>query len=117
MVPNGFGLLPQGMLVRAVVTQATDVNAILAPQQGVSRDERNRPTAMVVGPNNAELREIATGAAVGDRWSVASGLNADDQLIVEELKRLKPDAQVRPGPAGSKPSPPSSPGASSLVGR
>ena len=112
--PNGSGVLLPGMFVRAVVTQATDANAILAPQQGVSRDERGRPTAMVIGPaNKAELREITTGAAVGDRWIVTSGLKAGDQLIVEGLQRVKPGAPVRPVPAGSKPPPPtSSPGAS-----
>ncbi len=117
MFPNGFGLLLQGMLVRAVVTQATDVNAILSPQQvspGTSGAGRLRWLSV---PNKAELREITTDPAVGDRWIITSGPNAGGQMIVEELQRGKPDAQVRPGPAGSKPSPPSSPGASSLVGR
>lgn len=109
--PNPAGVLLPGTFVRAVVTQAVDASAILAPQQGVSRDEQGRPTAMVVGAGNtAEPRTLTTGAAVGDRWIVTSGLKPGEQLIVEGLQRVKPGAKVRPVPAGSRPAQPA-PGA------
>src|SRR5690606_30740677 len=38
--PNPSGLLLPGMFVRASLSQATVRNAILVPQQGVSRDPR-----------------------------------------------------------------------------
>jgi membrane fusion protein (multidrug efflux system) len=100
--PNPAGVLIPGMFVRAVVTQAVDPNAILAPQQGVSRNEQGQPTALVVGPGNrVEQRILTTGQTLGDRWIVRSGLNPGDRLIVEGLQRAKPGAVVRPVPAGS----------------
>ena len=73
---------------------------VLAPQQGISRDARGRATAMVVGANNkAELRQVETDRAVGDKWIVTKGLKAGDRLIVEGLVNLRPGTVVKPGPA------------------
>ena len=103
---NPGGVLLPGMFVRAVITEAVSPNAILAPQQGVTRDEQGRPTALVVGPNNrAELRVLTTGQTVGDKWLVTGGLKAGDRIIVEGLQRAKPGEAVRPVAAGSRPRP------------
>ena len=105
--PNPRGVLLPGMFVRAVITEAVDADAILAPQQGVTRDERGRPTALVVGPNNrAELRVLSTGRTVGDKWLVTGGLKPGDRIIVEGLQRAKAGQPVRPVPAGSRPAAP-----------
>lgn len=105
--PNPQGVLLPGMYVRAKVTEAVNPNAILAPQIGVTRNMRGQPTALVIGAQNkAEERLLTTGAAVGDRWIVTSGLKAGDRLIVEGLQRVKAGEPVRPVPAGSAPRPP-----------
>jgi membrane fusion protein (multidrug efflux system) len=68
----------------------------LAPQQGVGRDEKGQPTAMVVNSQGrAEFRALQTGQAVGNAWLVTSGLKPGDRLIVEGLQRVKPGAPVR----------------------
>src|ERR1700761_1157543 len=46
--PNPSGILLPGMFVRATIIEGVQNNAILAPQQGVSRDEKGDPTALVV---------------------------------------------------------------------
>jgi membrane fusion protein (multidrug efflux system) len=98
--PNPAGVLLPGMYVRAEVAEGVDPNALLAPQQGVSRDERGRPTAMVVGPDGkAQLRNLELGQVVGDQWLVTSGLRSGDRLIVEGLLKVKPGASVRAAPA------------------
>lgn len=100
--PNPSGLLLPGMYVRARVTEAIDPNAILAPQQGISRNPRGQATAIVVGANNrAEERIVTTGQAIGDRWQVTGGLKAGDRLIVEGLQRVQVGQPVRPVPAGA----------------
>lgn len=102
--PNPGGVLLPGMYVRAKITEAVDPGALLAPQQGVSRNPRGQATAMVVGANNrAEERIISTGAAIGDRWLVTGGLKAGDRLIVEGLQKVKAGQPVKPVPAGSAP--------------
>jgi membrane fusion protein (multidrug efflux system) len=105
--PNPTGLLLPGMYVRARLSQATAQNAILAPQQGVSRDPRGNATVYLVGPGNkAVLRTIQANLTVGDKWLVTSGLAPGDKVITEGLDKVKPDQPVRPVPAGSAPQPP-----------
>jgi len=100
--PNPQGLLLPGMFVRTKLSQVTIHNAILAPQQGVSRDPRGAATVMVVGKDNkAELRTITADRTVGDKWLVTAGLSPGDKVITEGLDRVKAGAAVRPVPAGS----------------
>jgi membrane fusion protein (multidrug efflux system) len=97
--PNPDGVLLPGMYVRARLIEGERPKAILAPQQGISRDARGRATALVVGAGDkAELRQVVVDRAVGDKWIVTSGLKPGDRLIVEGLMNLKPGAPVRPGP-------------------
>lgn len=103
--PNPKGLLLPGMYVRAHLSQATAQNAILAPQQGVSRDPRGNATIYVVGPGNkAVLKTIRADRTVGDKWLVTAGLAPGDKVIVEGLDKVKPNQPVIPVPAGSPPS-------------
>jgi membrane fusion protein (multidrug efflux system) len=102
--PNPRGVLLPGMYVRAVITEGVQPDAILAPQVGVSRDERGLPTALVVdAQDKAELRTLKTGRAVGDKWLVLEGLKPGDRLIVDGLQKIRPGAAVHPVPAGSPP--------------
>lgn len=94
--PNPGDLLLPGMYVRAEVAQGVAPAGLLAPQQGVGRDEKGQPTAMVVNSQGrAEFRALQTGQAVGNAWLVTSGLKPGDRLIVEGLQRVKPGAPVR----------------------
>jgi membrane fusion protein (multidrug efflux system) len=105
--PNPQGMLLPGMFVRAVINQAVAPNAILVPQQAVSRDPKGGATVLVVnGQNKAELRPIEIGQAVGANWLATKGLQPGDKVIVEGLQRLRDGAAVRPVPAGSAPARP-----------
>jgi membrane fusion protein (multidrug efflux system) len=102
--PNPSGLLLPGMYVRAHLSQVTAQNAILAPQQGVSRDPRGNATVYLVGPGDkAVLRTITATRTVGDKWLVTAGLAPGDKVITEGLDNMKPGLPVRPVPAGSPP--------------
>jgi membrane fusion protein (multidrug efflux system) len=101
------------MYVRAKLSQATAQNAILVPQQAVSRDPRGAATVFVVGADSkAMLRTISADRTVGDKWLATSGLKAGDRVIVEGLDGVKPGQVVRPVPAGSPPQQRSSAGGS-----
>jgi len=100
LFPNPNGLLLPGMFVRATIKEGIDNKAILAPQQGVSRNEKGDPTALVVDAKNmARLRLLKTARAIGDKWLVVSGLKTGDKLIVEGLQKVQPDTPVNPVPA------------------
>ncbi len=95
--PNPDGLLLPGMFVRVVAPQAVVPNAILAPQQGISRDPKGNATALVVTKDNkVERRTVMAGQAIGDAWLITDGLKAGDRLIVEGTDKVKPDDQVKP---------------------
>ena len=97
LVPNPQHRLLPGMFVREEIQEGVRQEAVLAPQQGVSHDQKGRPNALVVGPDNTvELRTIETDRAVGDQWLVSSGLKPGDRVIVEGIQSAKPGAQVVP---------------------
>lgn len=95
---NKDGLLLPGMYVRAQVVEGVRQNAILAPQQGITRDPRGRATALVVNAQNTvEQRKVVAERPVGDKWVITEGLKTGDRLIVEGLLGLQPGAKVAPG--------------------
>jgi membrane fusion protein, multidrug efflux system len=98
--PNPDGLLLPGMFVRVVAPQSVVPNAILAPQQGISRDPKGNATALVVtNANKVERRTVTAAQAIGDKWLITDGLKAGDRLIVEGTDKVQPDATVKPVPA------------------
>lgn len=95
--PNPDHSLLPGMFVRARLEEGTNPNALLVPQQGVTRTPTGQATAMVVGPDNkVEVRNLTTDQAMGDKWLVTDGLKAGDRVIVTGLQRVKPGASVTP---------------------
>lgn len=96
--PNKDGLLLPGMFVRAQVVEGVRQNAILAPQQGITRDPRGRATALVVNAQNTvEQRNVVADRPIGDKWIVTEGLKPGDRIIVEGLMGIRPGAKVTPG--------------------
>ena len=100
--PNPDHLLLPGMFVHAELLSGVKQNAILAPQQGVTRNQRGEPTAMVVGADNkVELRVLKADRTAGSAWLVEEGLNEGDRLITEGLQFVQPGAEVKAVPAGN----------------
>lgn len=100
LVPNPERELLPGMFVRARIEEGVNPQAILVPQLAVSRNQRGQPTAMVVSKEGkAEVRVLVTDRAAGDQWVVSSGLNAGDEVIVQNLQRVRPGVSVKPIPA------------------
>ncbi len=96
---NPDGILLPGMFVRATVIEGVDKNAILAPQQGIARNEKGEPVAEIVDANGiARLRVLKTTRTIGDQWLVSDGLKPGDRLIVEGLQNAGPDTRVHAVP-------------------
>lgn len=95
--PNPQHLLLPGMFVRGRLTQGVQSRGILIPQRAVSRDERGRPTVIIVGKNNiAELRVIDANRTVGTDWLVTSGIQVGDKVITDAGPLLRPGIPVKP---------------------
>jgi membrane fusion protein (multidrug efflux system) len=96
IVPNPDGLLLPGMFVRAVLKEGVSEQAILVPQQSVSRDPKGNPLALVVsGEAKVEQRKLTVDRAIGDQWLVTSGLKAGDRVIVEGALKVRPGDSVK----------------------
>jgi len=94
--PNPKGVLLPGMFVRAVIIEGVNEQAILVPQQGVSRNPKGEPFALIVdAENKVQQRMLTLDRAVGDKWLVSSGLNSGDQVIVEGIQKVRPGVSVK----------------------
>ena len=97
--PNPNGILLPGMFVRAVVQEGINNQAILIPQQAVSRDPRGNPLTLIVdAQSNVQLRMLTLDRAIGDQWLVSSGLAQGDRVIIEGMQKVKPGAPVKAVP-------------------
>ena len=103
--PNPNGVLLPGMFVRAVVKEGVNDQAILIPQQAVSRDPKGNPFALIVDASGkVGQRMLSLDQAIGDQWLVSSGLTPGDRVIVEGMQKVRPGAAVKvvPVDAGLK---------------
>jgi len=104
--PNPKGLLLPGMFVRAVVKDGLSEQAILIPQQAVSRDPKGNPIALILDAGGkVQQRLLRLDRAIGDQWLVTSGLAAGDQVIVEGLQKVRAGASAKAIPFDAPPSP------------
>ncbi len=91
VVPNPDGLLMPGMYVRAQLDTGVTPQALLVPQQAVTRDTTGRASVLMVDANSkVERRAVSLDAAVGNRWMVTAGLAVGDRVIVDGLQRIRP---------------------------
>jgi membrane fusion protein (multidrug efflux system) len=94
--PNPKGVLLPGMFVRAVIREGIKEKAILIPQQGVSRDPKGNPLALVVDAQDKVSQKMLTlDRAIGDRWLVTTGLASGDRVIVEGMQKVRPGVSVK----------------------
>ncbi|MBP1626682.1 MAG: family efflux pump rane fusion lipoprotein [Holophagaceae bacterium] len=97
--PNPKRMLLPGMYVRAIVEEGVNDHAILAMQQGVTRDIKGNPIAMVLSADNkVEQRSLTVDRTLGNKWLVTGGLQPNDRLIVEGLQKIRPGMTVKASP-------------------
>ena len=95
-------ILP-GQFVRARVLIGEQDNVFLVPQSAVTQTEGG-PVLMLVGPDNKVTpRPVKLGDWQGRNWVVTAGLEPGDQVIVDNLIKLRPGATVAPRAAGETP--------------
>jgi membrane fusion protein (multidrug efflux system) len=93
----GLELLP-GQFVRVRVIAGTR-QAIVVPQKAVQQNEGGRFVWVATPEGKAAQRSIKAGGWVGNDWVVLEGLKPGEQVIVDNLTRLRPDAAVAPAAA------------------
>jgi membrane fusion protein, multidrug efflux system len=90
LLPNPQRLLMPGMYVRAKLDEAVDPQALLVPQQAISRDTRGQGVALVVlADGKVEQRTVTVAESIGSNWRVTEGLAAGDRVIVEGSSKVR----------------------------
>lgn len=97
LFPNPQHLLLPGMYVHAVINEGMIKDAILVPQQAVSRNVRGDAVVMVVDKDNVVVQKvIQTDRTIGNDWLLTSGLQPGERVIVAGLGNIRPGEKVTP---------------------
>lgn len=97
--PNPQHTLLPGMFVRARIDEGVQPDAILIPQQGVSRTPRGDATVLIVNnKSQVEARPVVASQAIGDKWLISEGLKSGDQVIVSGLQKRVRESRLKPLP-------------------
>lgn len=112
-VPNPNLLLLPGMYVRARLQQAQVDNAVLLPQQAVTRGSDGDSVMVVNADGTVAPRKVQIAGAKDNQWIVTGGLNPGEKVMVDGsmklmlgIKVVKPVPwQADPAPSGAKSAP------------
>jgi len=97
-VANPQAQLLPGMYVRTRLVQGQIADAMLVPQQAVTRGPQGDSVLVVGEGGMATPRNIKVSGASGSNWIVLDGLKAGEQVIVEGFQKMRPGAPVKPVP-------------------
>ncbi|HSH87949.1 MAG TPA: efflux RND transporter periplasmic adaptor subunit [Methylophilus sp.] len=106
---NPDSILLPGQFVRVRLTTGKRDGVFLIPQTAVLTGQQGKFVFVAEkdkeGKTAAAARPITVGAWFGDRWSVLSGLKAGDQVILDNLIKVRPGAPVAPHAPEAAPAP------------
>jgi membrane fusion protein (multidrug efflux system) len=97
-VPNPGTVLLPGMYVRVQLEQARASNAIVLPQQAVTRSGTGDSVMVVGADGKVSPRPIKVGGEQNGQWVVLEGLKAGELVMVDGFQKLRPGATVKPVP-------------------
>jgi len=100
---NADGQLKSGQFVRVIVSGAVHPNAITVPQKAILEGPQGKFVYIVStgkdGATVATIRPIEVGDWANRNaervWIIRAGLNAGDQVILDNLVKVRPDAPVQ----------------------
>jgi len=101
-VPNAQGLLLPGLYVRVRLEQAQANNAMLLPQQAVTRSAQGDTVMVVAEDGVVAPRKVKVGESKGSQWVILEGLQAGEQVMVDGFQKLRGPAPVKPVPWTAK---------------
>lgn len=107
-LPNPRAMLLPGMYVRVRLEQATASNAMLLPQQAVTRSPQGDTVMVVASDGKVSPRPIKVGGSQNGKWVVLGGLQPGEQVMVDGFQKLRPGAPVKPVPWSATPAAPAS---------
>lgn len=98
VVPNPDGVLLPGLYVRVRLEQSKASNAVLLPQQAVTRSGQGDSVMVVAADGKVAPRVVKVDSLQGNQWVVLEGLKAGEQVMVDGFQKLRGDAPVKAVP-------------------
>ncbi|EJO5753562.1 efflux RND transporter periplasmic adaptor subunit [Salmonella enterica] len=96
LVDNQDRQLLPGMFVRARIALAQFNDALMVPQQAVSRNGDEASVWLLDSQNKVKQVSIQVGELIGRSYRIIHGLSVGDKVIVEGLDRMSEGAEVTP---------------------
>ena len=92
-VPNAKGLLLPGLFVKVRIEQSAVSNAVLLPQQAVTRGSQGDSVLVVHADGSFAPRPVQVQTSMGTDWVVTGGLADGEQVMVTGQMHLMPGVQ------------------------
>jgi membrane fusion protein, multidrug efflux system len=87
------------------------------PQAAVVQTEKGNLVFVVDADGKAQTRPVTTGDWIGKDWTILTGLNAGDKVVVDNLLKVQPGAPVTEAPpVEAAPTPAATPNAPARTG-
>lgn len=96
IVANTDGVLTPGLYVNVRVGSAEKQPALLVPERAIGTNQSRKFVYVVDAQHLAQYREVTLGSSYQGHRVVLSGLEAGDQVVVNGISHVTPNAPVNP---------------------
>ena len=93
-IPSVGGLLP-GQYVTVRLTLGTQRDVFLIPQAAIRQLSDGTYSVYLLKDNKARATPITVGKWIGKNWIVTGGLKPGDEVIIDNIQRLKDKSPVQ----------------------
>jgi membrane fusion protein (multidrug efflux system) len=87
-----------GQFVRVLLHGASRPNAVLVPQTAVLQGAKGHFVWVLDDESKAEVRGVGVGSWQGDDWFINKGLQAGDQVVIDNLIKLSQGVSIKNTP-------------------
>ena len=94
--PNPERVLSPGRFVSVIVRQKQPVSALVIPQAAVQKEQQGHFVQVVDRAEQAVVHRVVLGEPAGAGWVVAEGLAGGERVVVQGLRKIRPDLVVNP---------------------
>ena len=94
--PNPDGRIVPGLFARIRVPLSERHAALLVEERAIGTDQAQKFVLTLTSSNTVAYRQVQLGPVVGDRRVVRSGLQGNEEIVVNGLQRVRPGMPVAP---------------------
>ena len=96
-VPNPNQVLLPGMFMRAQLPKGIKKDALLIPQNSVTRANRSDQYVFVIDKDNTiQQKFVQIGAEIPNYFVIDSGIDKNDRIVISNLQKIKVGMKVQP---------------------